>query len=110
LQIEAMQKELAEKGIGLEDLANAHGQWQDDEDKAELKRLKRCLKYGFTKSRRRMAQVWQAEQHTSCSSACNPTMYAVHQHAPRQDALPGCDMQPTAVKQLNDLVCRVART
>jgi hypothetical protein len=52
-----MQQELAEKGIGLDELATAHGEWQDDQDQVALKRLKRCLKYGFTKGRRRLQQV-----------------------------------------------------
>ena len=57
MQLEEMVKELREKGEGREELVEAHAHWAAQQDDAALQQLKRCLKYGFSKGRKRMGQV-----------------------------------------------------
>jgi hypothetical protein len=57
VQVKEMVKELQEKGEGQEELAEAHAHWQSGQDDAALQRLKRCLKYGFSKGRKRVGEV-----------------------------------------------------
>jgi hypothetical protein len=60
-ELAAMAAELAEKGEGHEELADAHTRWMEEQDDAALKELQRCVKYGFSKGRRRLGQVRPVE-------------------------------------------------
>lgn len=57
LQMEAMVAELREKGEGHAELVDAHAAWQAQQDDVALQQLRRCLKYGFGKGRKRMGEV-----------------------------------------------------
>jgi hypothetical protein len=57
VQLEAMVRELQEKGEGQAELADAHAAWQAQQDTAALAQLRRCLKYGFAKGRKRLGAV-----------------------------------------------------
>lgn len=57
MQLAAMVKELQEKGEGHAELADAHAAWAAQQDDEALQQLKRCLKFGFSKGRKRMGQV-----------------------------------------------------
>ena len=47
-------KELREKGAGHEEIAGAHAAWADEADEAAIRKLKRALKRGFDKGRKRV--------------------------------------------------------
>jgi hypothetical protein len=57
VQMEAMVKELQERGDGAEALADAHAAWQAAQDDAALTTLRRCIKHGFAKGRKRLGVV-----------------------------------------------------
>jgi hypothetical protein len=56
-----MAAELAEKGEGHEELANAHARWLEAQDHEALKDLQRCVRFGFSKGRQRIGQVWDLD-------------------------------------------------
>lgn len=70
-ELAAMAAELAERGEGRAELADAHAAWLAAQDDAALTRLRRCVKYGFSKGRARVGQV-RGPCHCACSknTAC----------------------------------------